>query len=93
MKSPPILILILLSCFLVMVSSQELGGQANNNAKIEKSATSNGPIQSLRHFLRDMTNVASGFLTNRLDRLRVSSQKTKERVNQWFRNLFKSNKL
>lgn len=94
MKSQPILIVAFISCFLVMVSNQQLGEQATKNAKIERSAiTSNGPIESLRHFLRDMKNIASGFLANRLDRLRVSGQKTQERAIQWFQNIFKSKKI
>lgn len=92
MKSQSILMVVVLNCFLVIVSNQELAGQVIKNVELEKGAQkSNGPIESLRHFLRDMKNITSGFLSNRIDGLRISSQKVIEKANQWFQNIFKSN--
>ena len=89
--------LVLFCCLFAIVGSDKEAPKAVNmeeSALLDgiSMAARSGPVESLRHFVRDMKNIASGFLANRLDRLRVSRQKMQDRANQWFRKFFKSDK-
>ena len=49
----------------------------------------NSYIQSVRHFLQDLKNMAGGFMSNRLDRLEYKRQMVKQKVKEMFRKWLK----
>lgn len=58
----------------------------NKSAAVQKNSYS----QSIKHFLKDLKNMAGGFVTNRMDKLQHKQQQVKEKIKNMFRKLVAS---
>ena len=58
----------------------------NKSAAVQKNSYS----QSIKHFLKDLKNMAGGFVTNRMDKLQHKQQQAKEKIKNMFRKLVAS---
>ncbi len=55
-----------------------------------KIAVQNSYSQSIRHFLKDLKNMAGGFMANRMDKLQHKHHQAKEKVKNMFRKMLAS---
>jgi hypothetical protein len=58
----------------------------NKSAAVQKNSYS----QSIKHFLKDLKNMAGGFVTNRMDKLQHKQHQAKEKIKNMFRKLVAS---
>lgn len=61
-------------------------GPNNRSAAVQKNSYS----QSIKHFLKDLKNMAGGFVTNRMDKLQHKQHQAKEKIKNMFRKLVAS---
>ncbi|KAI9549847.1 hypothetical protein GHT06_001554 [Daphnia sinensis] len=65
-------------------------GTSNPVLPTQSVAVHNTYIQSFRHFLKDLKNMAGGFMANRIDKLQHKHHLAKEKVTRIFQKLFTS---
>lgn len=81
---------LLLLAILVLLSTQStskpLVSPNNKSVAVQKNSYS----QSIKHFLKDLKNMAGGFVTNRMDKLQHKQHQAKEKIKNMFCKLVAS---
>ena len=83
---------LLLLAILVLLSTQTTSKPLvslvpnNKSAAVQKNSYS----QSIKHFLKDLKNMAGGFVTNKMDKLQHKQHQAKEKIKNMFRKLVAS---
>jgi hypothetical protein len=80
-------LLLLFLAILASLSAQTSKPLVSPNKHI---AIKNSYSQSIRHFLKDLKNMAGGFMANRMDKLQHKHHQAKEKVKNMFRKMLAS---
>lgn len=71
----------------ILVSAQTAKPLVSPN---KNAAVQNSYSQSIKHFLKDLKNMAGGFVANRMDKLQNKHHQAKEKIRNMFRKLVAS---
>lgn len=77
------LLFLISSCFWSAGTSEPI-------LSVKSVAGHNTYIQSFHHFLKDLKNMAGGFMANRIDKLQHKHHLAKEKLTRIFQKLFTS---